>query len=159
MVYTGEAARQRPHAGGDDRIEAMYRRIGIGGQWRGYFLRIDEEILDSNQGQYAFQFPLATNHLFQGWADQFLLTPRQGIQDVFFTGGAKIGKFQFLAEYHHFNSDFADVDIGREFDFSAAYPFTPNLLVKFEIADYRARDVTVEKTDLQRAWMTFVLNY
>ncbi|MFM9969487.1 MAG: alginate export family protein [Burkholderiales bacterium] len=159
FVYTGEVARQRPHASGDDRIDAMYLRIGIGGQWRGYLLRIDEEILDSNQGQYAVQFPLATNHLFQGWADQFLVTPRQGIRDVYFTGGAKIGKFQFLAEYHHFNSDVADINIGKEFDFSAAYPFTPNLLGKVEIADFRARDTPVGKTDLQRTWMTVVLNY
>ncbi|HXF15821.1 MAG TPA: hypothetical protein VN496_02395 [Burkholderiales bacterium] len=61
-------------------------------------MRADLEVLGSNNGQYAFQFPLATNHLFQGWADVFLTTPRQGIRDSYLSGGMKIEKMQFLAE-------------------------------------------------------------
>ncbi len=159
FLYTGEVAKQHPHAGSDLRIDAEYRRIGIGGQWRDTFIRADQEILGSNRGEYAFQFPLATNHLFQGWADQFLVTPRQGIQDVFYTAGTKIEKLQLLGEYHHFNSDVGNIEFGREFDVSAAYALTPQLVGKIEYADYRAGDPASGKTDLTRVWATLVFNY
>jgi Alginate export len=159
LLYTGEVAKQHPHAGSDLRIDAEYRRIGIGGQWRDNFIRVDQELLGSNRGQYAFQFPLATNHLFQGWADQFLVTPRQGIRDVFYTAGAKIEKLQLLGEYHHFNSDVGNIEFGRELDLSAAYALTPQLVGKIEYANYHAGDPASGKTDLTRVWVTMIFNY
>ncbi len=159
ILYTAEYAKQADLAGGDTRIEATYRRVGIGGQWHDSYLRLDREVLGSNRGRYAFQFPLATNHLFQGWADQFLTTPRQGIRDVYFSGGAKIEKAQLLAEYHRFRSDFGSVDFGKEFDFSVSYPLMPRLLGKIEYADYQAGELASGKVDLTRVWVTLVFNY
>ncbi len=159
ILYTAEYAQQADYSGGDARIDASYTRLGIGGQWRDIFLRADQEVLGSNDGLYAFQFPLATNHLFQGWADQFLTTPRQGIRDRFLTAGAKIEKAQLLAEYHDFRSDFAGIDFGAEFDFSVSYPLLPKLLGKIEYADYQAGDAASGKVDLTRVWVTLVFNY
>ncbi len=159
ILYTAEYAKQADYSGGDSRIDATYTRLGIGGQWHDLFLRADQEVLGSNDGRYAFQFPLATNHLFQGWADQFLTTPRQGIRDRYLTAGAKIEKAQLLAEYHEFKSDFGSIDFGKELDFSVAYPLMPKLLGKIEYADYRAGDAVSGKVDLTRVWVTLVFNY
>jgi len=159
ILYTAEYARQDNYSGGDSRIDAHYQRLGAGGQWTNYSLRIDQEVLSSNNGQYAFQTPLGTNHLFQGWADQFLTTPRQGIRDTYLSGGAKIEKAQLLAEYHEFESDFGSIDFGKEMDLSVAYPFIPKLLGKLEYADYNAGDATSGKTDLKRVWVTLIYNY
>ena len=159
ILYTAEVAKQADYSGGDSRIDATYTRLGIGGQWHDLFLRADQEVLGSNDGRYAFQFPLATNHLFQGWADQFLTTPRQGIRDRYLTAGAKIGKAQLLAEYHDYKSDFASIDFGKELDFSVAYPLMPKLLGKIEYADYKAGDATSGKVDLKRVWVTLIFNY
>ena len=38
----------------------------------------------------AFQTPLGTNHAFQGWADRFLITPADGIEDLFVTLQMKV---------------------------------------------------------------------
>ena len=38
---------------------------------------------DNGSGNRAFQTPLATKHAFQGWADQFLTTPADGIEDAY----------------------------------------------------------------------------
>jgi hypothetical protein len=92
LLYTGEYAKQNDYAGGDARIDAYYLRLGVGGQLGDFALRVDRELLSSNDGLYAFQTPLGTNHLFQGWADQFLTTPRQGIRDTFLSASAKIKK-------------------------------------------------------------------
>ena len=159
ILYTAEVAKQADYSGGDSRIDATYTRLGIGGQWHDLFLRADQEVLGSNDGRYAFQFPLATNHLFQGWADQFLTTPRQGIRDRYLTAGAKIEKAQLLAEYHDYKSDFASIDFGKELDFSVAYPLMPKLLGKIEYADYKAGDAASGKVDLKRVWVTLIFNY
>ena len=159
ILYTAEYAKQAHYSGGDSRIDATYTRLGIGGQWHDISLRIDQEVLGSNDGRYAFQFPLATNHLFQGWADQFLTTPRQGIRDRYLTAGAKIEKAQLLAEYHEFKSDFGSIDFGKELDFSVAYPLMPKLLGKIEYADYQAGEIASGKVNLTRVWVTLVFNY
>ncbi len=159
ILYTAEYAKQADYSGGDARIDATYQRLGVGGQWHDIFLRVDREVLGSNQGRYAFQFPLATNHPFQGWADQFLTTPRQGIRDTYLSGGAKIEKAQFSAEYHQFKSDFGSIDFGKEFDFAASYPLMAKLLGKIEYADYQAGDATSAKVDLTRIWVTLIYSY
>jgi len=159
ILYTAEYAKQTDYSGGDSRIDATYTRLGLGGQWHDLSLRVDQEVLGSNDGRYAFQFPLATNHLFQGWADQFLTTPRQGIRDRFLTAGAKIEKAQLLAEYHDFESDFGSIDFGKEFDFGVSYPLMPKLLGKIEYADYQAGDAASGKVDLTRVWVTLIFNY
>jgi hypothetical protein len=159
LLYTIEHARQSDYAGGDARIDASYTRVGFGGQWRGYSLRLDQETLGSNGGRYAFQFPLATNHLFQGWADVFLVTPRQGLRDRYLSAGAKVEKAQLLAEYHDFRSDTGDIDFGTEVDLAISYPLRPKLLGKVEVAAYEAGDTVSGKSDLTRVWLALIYNY
>ena len=134
LLYTLEYAKQTDYAHGDARIDAHYLRLGIGGRWGGYFLRADREQLSSNDGEYGFQTPLATRHPFQGWADQFLTTPSQGLRDTYLTGGAKIEKAQLIAEYHRFKSDFGGIDFGNETDLGVSYPLLQKLTGRFEYA-------------------------
>ena len=162
LLYTAEYAQQSDYAGGDDKIDADYVRIGIGPKWGDWFFRIDYEKLSSNNGDYAFQTPLGTNHLFQGWADHFLTTPKQGIKDTFITAGGKIGKASLLAEYHRYKSDTGGISFGDEIDFSVAYPFTKQLSGKLEYAGFQEKDVlagAARKPDLTKIWVTLLFNF
>jgi hypothetical protein len=159
LLYTAEYAKQDDYADGDAKIDADYYHVGIGPRWGDWYLRLDQERLASNDGQYAFQTPLGTNHLFQGWADQFLTTPRQGLRDTFLMAGGKLGKVQLLAEYHRLKSDVGGIDFGDEVDFSAAYPFMKQLLGKVEYADYQAGDAAGGKRDTTKIWLTLIYNY
>ncbi len=47
-------------------------------------LGVGYELLGSDDGVAAFQTPLATLHKFNGFADQFLVTPAGGLQDIYF---------------------------------------------------------------------------
>ncbi|MDO9206607.1 alginate export family protein, partial [Methylotenera sp.] len=85
LLYTAEYAKQDDYRGGSSLIDAHYFKLGGGAGYGAWSLRIDHEKLSSNNGKYAFQTPLGTNHLFQGWADVFLATPRQGMEDTFIT--------------------------------------------------------------------------
>lgn len=102
--YTAEYAKQTDYKGGDDRIDAHYYKLGGGFGIDNFNLRVDQELLSSNN-QYAFQTPFGTNHLFQGWVDKFLVTPRAGMKDTFVTATYRYGDFMFFADYHVLNSD------------------------------------------------------
>ena len=65
----------------------------------------------------AFITPLSTAHAFQAWADRFLTTPRDGIEDFYVTaiaGGVFSGKF--IVSWHEQESDNMDYDYGDEFE-------------------------------------------
>lgn len=165
VLYTGEYAKQDSYADGDNRIDAPYERLGGGAQWQDYFLRFDYERLGSNVGTYGFQTPLGTNHLFQGWADQFLTTPPQGIRDWYVSAGAPLWKVKLYTEYHWFKTDFGDVNYGQELDFGATMPI-PNvkgLLSKFEFAYFTEGDplssASARKRDTTKIWVTFLYNF
>jgi hypothetical protein len=169
VLYTAEYAKQTDLAGGSEFIDAHYFKLGGGAAYGAWSVRLDHEKLSSNDGKYAFQTPLGTNHLFQGWADQFLATPRQGIEDTFVTVAGAIDKVKLYAEYHVFKSDekyqstngqFGD-KYGTEFDVSATYPINNNLLGKVEYANFNESDIygttlqnAARKGDKEIIWVT-----
>lgn len=174
VLYTAEYAKQDDYRGGSSLIDAHYFKLGGGAGYGTWSLRLDHEKLSSNGGKYAFQTPLGTNHLFQGWADVFLATPRQGMQDTFVTLSGSIQKAKLYAEYHVFHSDkdfetlgstavnrrFGD-KYGTEFDASVLYPFTDKITGKIEYANFNESDVygaslrgAARKGDKEMFWIT-----
>jgi len=167
VLYTAEYAKQTDYKDGNELIDAHYYKFGGGAMYNTWSVRIDQEKLSSNDGKYAFQTPLGTNHLFQGWADHFLATPRQGIEDTFVTVAGSIGKAKLQAEYHVFKSDEKFQSIGKlgdkygtEFDASVMYPFTDKISGKLEYAKFNESDVyggltsAARKGDKEIVWVT-----
>lgn len=147
-LYTAEYAKQDDYRGGDSRIDAHYYKIGGGASYGNFSLRVDQELLSSNNGTYGFQTPFGTNHLFQGWVDKFLVTPKQGIEDSFVTATYKIGDFSFFADYHIFKSDedFNKIgggkgdSYGKEWNVSGAYAVNKNITTKIEYGKFTEDD-------------------
>ncbi len=158
-LYTVELARQNSYADGDSRIDASYSRVGAGIQWKQVYLRADQERLGSNGGAYAFQTPIGSTHSFQGWADLFTTTPRQGVLDRFATLGAKMQSLTLYSEYHSFRSDFDDLDLGNELDVRLSYLAMKSLVAQLELADYRAGDPAAGQPDTRKIWLTLIYNY
>lgn len=168
VLYTVEYAKQDDYAGGNSLIDAHYLKLGGGAAYGVWSLRIDHEVLSSNNGRYAFQTPLGTNHLFQGWADVFLATPRQGMEDTFVTFAGSIEKAKLYAEYHVFKSDERYQSLngqlgdkyGTELDLSVTYPFTKEITAKLEYANFNEGDVygtkagAARKGDKEIVWVT-----
>ncbi len=150
-LYTAEYAKQTDYADGDKRIDAHYYKLGGGVGIDNFSIRVDQELLSSNDSQYAFQTPFGTNHLFQGWVDKFLVTPRQGIKDTFVTATYKYADILFFADYHVLKSDedFNTVGggaasngnkYGTEWNVAATYNWTKNIMTKFEYGKYSEDD-------------------
>ncbi len=110
------------------------------------------EVLTGN-GTKGFATPLATLHKFQGFADLFLATPADGIEDLYFKAGwakKNVGPFsslRFVAAYHDFRAENVSLKYGTETNLLAVASFkNMTFLVKF--ADYNADGFGVDTTRL-----------
>ncbi len=167
LQYTAEYAKQDPYRDGSASIDSYYGRLGGGLQYGSWFARIDQEVLSSNNGLSAFQTPLGTNHLFQGWADLFLATPNAGLRDTFVTMGGKGGEFALLAEFHHLASDRGfptgsgtGNHYGNELDLAATWT-RGKWMARIEYARFREADQLAagRKRDTDKLWLTGMMSF
>lgn len=121
----------------------------------GFTLGAGMESLGGDNGK-GFQTPLATLHIYQGFADKFLGTPGQGIEDTYIKAGTKIGPVKLTAWYHQFDSEQGSVDYGDEINFLAVYPISKKYSMLFKYASYTAEEVA---TDTDKFWVQFVAKY
>lgn len=89
--------------------------------YRQYSLGLGLEVLEGD-GVKGFTTPLATLHRFQGWADKFLTTPVNGIQDGYVNAGylsKGVGPLDTLGlslSWHKYESQRLSIDYGSELD-------------------------------------------
>jgi hypothetical protein len=88
-------------------------------------LFIGNERLTSTDGKAAFARPLATLHAVNGWSDQFLITPKKGLND--FHVGAIVqdlimNKSATKISAHTFQTDEDSTHIGDELDLQYSLP-------------------------------------
>jgi len=90
------------------------------------------------------------------------VTPKQGLIDTYLTAGGTIASdWRLYGEYHHYASDIASIDFGKELDLSLAYTVRKGLVGKLEFADYRTGDPTAVtgKPNVKKTWITLVYAY
>jgi hypothetical protein len=111
------------------------------------------EVLQGD-GVKGFSTPLATLHKFQGWADKFLTTPPNGIDDRYVTLGYStrgVGMLDTLtatAMYHLFEAERGALDYGSELNFQIQGKWRRfNGTLKY--ADYDAKRFA---TDTKKFW-------
>jgi len=117
------------------------------------------EQLNGSGPNRTFDTPLGTNHAFQGWADLFLVTPNDGIRDVFGTVSAKFMDNDSLVLsgiYHDFTDDTGRVHYGKEWDFQAVKKFGKHYSLLAKYANY---DADRFATDTQKIWVQGNVNF
>lgn len=121
-------ARQADLGRNPSEYEADYVLGELGLGYQGFTLTGGYEQLGADKGAAkAFQTPLATLHKFNGWADLFLNTPANGLQDTYVSlakAFAKVKAVQGLnvnIAYHDFRSDTGSVKFGTEWDASLGF--------------------------------------
>ncbi|URD59799.1 alginate export family protein [Sphingomonas sp. KRR8] len=151
-------ARQSNYKSNPFRYAADYVAVEAGTTLAKFNLAAGYEKLGSDNG-WAVQTPMATLHKFNGWADLFLTTPANGLQDAYVTVARKFDGVKALpgltlaAAYHRFDSDQGRLRYGHEFDASLGFKLGKvGLLAKY--ANYDARDFGVDtrKVWLQAEW-------
>lgn len=127
---------------------------------KGFVLTGGWELLGSDNGR-ALQTPMATLHKFNGWADVFLTTPNNGLQDAYggiaykFDGVKALPGLNASVIFHQFDSDVGDVEFGTEWDASIGFKVGPvSLLAKY--ANYNAVGFSV---DTEKFWLQAEIAY
>ena len=155
VLYAGEYARQTSYASNPMSYGLNYYFAEGGVGYGPVTLKTGFESLEGN-GTVAVQMPLSTLHLFQGWADQFLVTPASGVNDLYVLGNATVQGVNLTAVYHDLDAETGSADLGREFDAAVSTTIVDKLKVEFIFADYMADTF---KTDTKKYWLAFSWSY
>ena len=157
VSYALEYAQQKDYGDNPLELDSEYYLAELGYTLKGVQLKAGYEVLggDNGSGNRAFQTPLATKHAFQGWADQFLTTPADGIEDAYVGVTAPLLGGTLQAWYHDFSTEQGSDEYGNEIDLSYAHPI-PGVkglvgLLKYATydSDDKARTVDTDKVWLQ----------
>lgn len=158
LQYDGSYAKQLPYDRGSPLVNASYVHGGAGLSWRNLGIHADYMVMGSNKnGTYGFQTPLATKHLFNGWADVFLTTPKEGLKSLYFTAKAQWMNTKFLARYYSFDSSYHSVHYGHEVDLSAIHRIDSVWLFGAQYADFISADSLFKNT--QAGWVFVNANF
>ena len=112
---------------------------------------------DSTASGAAFRTPLATLHAFQGWADQLLATPDQGVEDLFVTASLKLDRWQARLAWHRFSAEEGSADWGSELDASFARPIGDGQRITLKLARFNADDAAFR--DATKVWLMWAASF
>ena len=121
LLYTLEFAQQDDSGDNPNTVDAGYMLGELGMGISGVTFKVGVEILEGSAGNGSFSTPLATLHAFNGWADKFLSTPGDGLEDTYLMVKGKVNQVALTGVYHDFSSETGSTDYGSELDFSAGY--------------------------------------
>jgi len=113
---------------------------------------------DAGPGNRAFQTPLATKHAFQGWADIFLLTPADGVEDAYVGFTAPLLGGSLAAWYHDFSAEQGSSQYGDEIDVSYAHPI-PGVKGLVGLVKYASYDADEFSVDTDKFWLQAQYSY
>jgi hypothetical protein len=164
LLYTAEYARQSDYANNTSSSDEKYMFGEFGALVSGITVKLGYERLGGD-GTVSVQTPLATLHAFNGWADKFLVTPKDGIDDAYVSVGKKMFGVDLLASYHDFSSDNLSYDYGTELDLSVGKKINKSLSMLFKYAsfsgDKNAANVAngAVSKDLDKVWLQADLTF
>jgi hypothetical protein len=155
LAYAASYAQQSDYADNPLDFDLDYRYAELGATYRQFTLGYGVEFMEGN-GVKGFTTPLATLHKFQGWADKFLGTPANGIEDKYATLGinlkavAGLETLSVVASHHDYEAERLDADYGTELNVSLAAKYKKvNVMLKF--ADYE-QGVLPTARNTQKVW-------
>ena len=159
LAYQMSHARQADWHGNPNDYRARYWLADAAVEGKGWRLGGGYELLGADEGAVltSFQTPLGTNFKFQGWADRFLTTPPDGVQDIYLQGGCAVKNagpadtLALQAAWHWYRSDRQDRSYGRELNLLASASFGRNTL-SARYAHYEARGFG---SDSDRVWLQY----
>lgn len=135
---------------------ARYYVLELGTRQWGLSINAAYEVLAADNG-VGFATPLANGHGYQGWADKFLSTPPDGLEDAWISLGGKIGPVELTARYHDFRAEASSVRFGTEIDLQAQWTLAPKLTATVKAALFDAR-TPQRYADTEKFWLMLQYN-
>jgi len=152
LLYTAEFASQETN----DLFDTEYLFLEGGAVFSGVTVKLGYELLGSDDGEVGFATPLATLHKFNGWADVFLATPAQGLEDVYLSLNGKVAGGNWKAVYHSYSSDESlggFDDLGDEINLQYTRKINDTFGAGIKLANYSSGDEVFNRVDTDRFWL------
>jgi hypothetical protein len=154
FLYEAEYAQQSDYADNPGDVDADYTFLMLGAGLPMVTVKLGWEILGGSPEDGRFTTPLATLHKFNGWADKFLNTPTDGLEDLYLQFSGKAGPIDWIARYHDFTSDSNSIDYGTEVDLQLLYKANCGAVIGFKGALYDADEFSVD-TEKLMIWTAY----
>lgn len=116
-------------------------------------------------GRAGFRTPLATLHAFNGWDDEWLTTPNNGLRDLYaYTQVTLPAQIPVRFVFHKYDADFGGAGYGQEYDIVASKKFGKYWTALVSYAYYQGQDaapaaLTVPGVDVQKFWAQIEFNF
>jgi hypothetical protein len=156
LAYSASYAEQTEWADNPLVFDLGYIAAEVTGTWKQFSFGLGEEILEGN-GVKGFTTPLATLHKFQGWADKFLVTPAQGLEDkyanfgVTLKGVGPLDTLSTVVSYHDYKAENISADYGHEWNLQVSAKWKRfNGMLKY--ADYYQGSGLPATRDTDKLW-------
>jgi hypothetical protein len=147
-------AEQADRAGNPLDYRDDYLAAELAGSFHDWTATMGIEVLEGD-GAKGFATPLATLHRYQGWADKFLVTPPNGIDDRYLGLGYSrkevglLDSLSVLVTHHRYDADRGTMEYGSETNIQVQAKWKQFAGV-LKYADYRAADFA---TDTRKFWI------
>ncbi|HEV8332793.1 MAG TPA: alginate export family protein [Steroidobacteraceae bacterium] len=119
LGYAASYAQQSDYGSNPLSFDLDYYSAEMIGTFGRYGLTLGNEVLQGD-GTTGFATPLATLHPFNGWADKFLTTPANGLDDRYarviyaLKGASVFDALSATLAYHEYSTEKLDADLGTE---------------------------------------------
>lgn len=158
VSYKTEFAMQSDYGDNPVDYSAPYYHLNAGGFYKKLNFGVGYEVLASDNGTIGFSTPLATAHAFNGWADAFLATPADGLEDRYAWVGYKLpGDIPFKVLYHEFSAEDGGNDYGHEVNMIATKKLGKNFTLLAKAAIYQDGDQG--RAGRTRYWMQAAFDF
>ena len=159
LGYAASYATQEDYGDNPLVFDLDYYLAELTGTLKQFSLTLGQEVLEGN-GTVGFATPLATLHKFNGWADKFLVTPANGLDDRYATLGFAqkgLGPIETLSAsltYHSYETERAALDLGDELNVQLQAKYK-RFLGTLKYSDYDATPIpaTTAYQDTVKYWV------
>lgn len=165
VLYGAEYASQSDYGSNTNDYSKAYYQAEIGAAAFGFTAKYGYNVLEGESATEKFTTPLATGHAFNGWCDQFLNTPNNGLEAHLLSLAYVppiLKGLTLTVNYYIFNAENTSDHIGDELDLQAEYKVAsfPGLLVGVKYADFDGDEIagnivgtTAGAEELTKFWL------
>lgn len=171
LAYDATWARQSDYRHATTPYSLDYWQVDLAGTFDIYTAKVDYEQLDGN-GARGFSTPLATTHLFQGWADAWVMPAGgnksfvDGLKDLNLSLDIKprfklpyLFNTDLFVRWHHFDDQRTGVHLADEWDAQVMAAITPKLSAGLKYADFERvgsvpKGTATPPPSRQKVWFT-----
>jgi hypothetical protein len=163
LMYSAEYASQSDYKDNPIDFRAHYTLLEGGVDVKVAQFKLGYELLSGN-GKQSLSTPLATLFAFNGWADVFLVTPKNGLRDVYANARTTVAGIVLGADYHDFKADHGGNKYGTEWDLIASHQIDKTYSVGSRYARFKA-DNKVDHVncaaciDTSKLWVYGAMNF